>query len=163
MLKTCSECNRLFKGEGTKCSKCSSMPEDVNSLEACCKCGVVSGNLISGYCMKCAVREESVDNFKVVRNYLYANPGLDIRTLSNATMVSMIEINSYIVAGKLDVLEGVNTITSGKCEECGAEISTGSICMSCKRNRVQIERIKSQINQKISNGLNSKEIGFRSR
>ena len=151
MLKKCVECGRLFSGEGDKCSKCSIETVEVNKISQCAVCGVFTLDLIQGLCRKCAVKDPDIDNFKIVRDYLYDNPKLNIRTLSLDTGVSISEINTYVVEGRLDVVSGVSFDENRRCKSCGAVIASGAYCTTCQRNYDRILETKRQLERSISN------------
>lgn len=140
MLKKCEVCERLFKGEGDTCSKCKNKKGATRELGECKDCGVITKNRVEGYCFNCALDE--VDHFKIAREYLYLNPGVSIKGLSKATGVPVEEINNYVREERLDIKEGVSASDKRVCVDCGKEIKNGSLCLSCKRNREELDKLK---------------------
>jgi hypothetical protein len=66
-------------------------------------CGriITSDNDLCGNCMKNDDREE----FKIIREFLYANPGADINKIVSETKVKPSKVLQYIRDGRLDILK----------------------------------------------------------
>lgn len=140
MLKKCEECGRLFKGEGKTCTKCETQEKNTRKLGDCEKCGVITRNRVEGYCFSCAI--DVVDHFKIAREYLYINPGVSVKELSKATGVPIAKINKYVKEERLDMDEGQSGRDKKVCVDCGKEIKKGNLCLSCKRNKEELDEIK---------------------
>jgi len=142
MLITCKECKRLFKGSGDVCSKCENSSNAHNKpLKTCKACGIVTVNHVEEFCFTCAI--DTVDHFKIAKEYLYLNPGVTAKALAEATGISILEINSYIRAGRLDISNEPSQVNEEKvCLDCGQVIDHGNLCLFCKKNREALNEMK---------------------
>lgn len=109
-VKKCIRCGKLFKADSLNLDLCP-------------------------YCIK-------LDNedFEKIRNYLYEHKTATSVELSEATGVSVMQIERYLKNGRLEIPE--NSPIYIKCELCGAEIKSGRICSACSvslSNAVRVE------------------------
>jgi len=141
MLKTCQECKRLFEGNGQLCSKCKTSTNNNKTLGTCKSCSIVTVNRIEDYCFTCAF--DQVDHFKIAKTYLYLNPRVTVKALSEATGISVLEINRYVKEGRLDISDEVSQVNKEKiCLDCGQVIDYGNLCLFCKKNREELKQSK---------------------
>lgn len=93
----------------------------------CDKCGRVF-QTIAGIklCSRC--RESDDDMFKVVREYIYDNPGATVPEVSEATEVSEKKILKFLREGRLETKGEAMLID---CEKCGTSIASGRYCNQC--------------------------------
>jgi len=109
----------------------------------CKKCGKVFA--YNGYntCPQCKKQDE--EEFMVVKEYVYDNPGADIQLVSQETGVEVKKILRYLRDGKLEIREGNGNLILD-CERCGAAIKTGRFCERCT---VEMQReLRSSISPK---------------
>lgn len=100
-------------------------------LRNCSKCGRLYGYSGSPLCSFCI--EEQEDEYKIVRDYLYDNPGSNVVEVSEATGVSTEQIMRFLREERLQISsENVNMLL--ECETCGKPITTGRFCHACKDN-----------------------------
>ncbi len=95
------------------CSNCGRMFQSVAGVKLCGRC-----------------RTSDDDIFKVVREYIYDNPGATIPEVSEATEVAEDKILKFLREGKLEI-KGDGMLLD--CEKCGASISSGRFCDACTR------------------------------
>lgn len=101
-LKTCSKCGRSFADSTGKMNFCSRCVPDVE------------------------------DEFKVVRDYLYDNPGATVKEVSEATGVSETIILKLLRDERIELTDDSAGIL--KCQSCGIDIKMGKYCDNCKHN-----------------------------
>lgn len=93
----------------------------------CEKCGrmfkTIAGIKLCGRC-----RESDDDMFKVVREYIYDDPGATVSEVSQATEVPEEKILNFLREGRL-VSKGDAMLID--CEKCGKPIASGKYCGSC--------------------------------
>ena len=141
MLKTCKECKRLFKGSGDLCSKCKTSKDHKKELGHCKTCDILTVNRVEGYCFTCAI--DKVDHFKIAKAYLYLNPKVTAKALSEATGVPISEIKRYIKEERLDISAEVSQVNKEKvCLDCGIVIDYGNFCVFCKKKREELNQLK---------------------
>ena len=97
------------------------------TLKNCAKCGrMFSATLDQKHCSKCTENDE--EEFKVVREYIYDNPGCNIGEVAEATEVDEDKILKFLKQGKLELKgEGVGY----GCDKCGINITSGKYCEKC--------------------------------
>ncbi len=83
-------------------------------------------------CPTCMSIEEK--RFQRVRQFIKDNPGLSVTDISFETKVPASKILNYIKEERLEVISGEGFL---KCKNCGAEITTGMFCSSCKKATIQ--------------------------
>lgn len=95
----------------------------------CAKCGRLF-NYIQGppLCPSCTQALEK--KFDEVKQYIYDHPQADIKEVSEACNVSVIQITQWIREERLAFSE--DSLIGIKCERCGAIIKTGRFCKACK-------------------------------
>lgn len=103
----------------------------MSDLRNCSKCGRLFGYSGRPLCSFCI--EEQEDEYKIVRDYLYDNPGSNVVEVSEATGVDSEQIMRFLREERLQISsENVNMLL--ECETCGKPITTGRFCHSCKDN-----------------------------
>ena len=99
-------------------------------LKSCEKCGRKFGALASeSLCTKCSA-ENIESDFKKVRDYLYDNPGADVREVSEETGVSERVILKLLKDERIEIVDESNGLLA--CERCGVSIKSGRVCDECK-------------------------------
>ena len=93
----------------------------------CEKCGRAFNNDGKKMCRRC--RSDSDDNYKIVKEYVYDNPGATIVEVHEATGVSEKEILLYLREGRLEITDETNFILD--CQRCGVGIKSGKYCDKC--------------------------------
>lgn len=79
-------------------------------------------------CPKC--RYEDDEDFRTVKDYLYDNPGADIKKVSDETEVEIKKILQYLKEERITIKEGSEN-TALACEKCSAPITMGRFCNRC--------------------------------
>lgn len=98
-------------------------------LKNCEKCGrMFSAENGHEYCSKCRLDVE--DHFKIVREYIYDNPGSTVKEVEEGTGVSRKEILEYLRQEKLELKNESSEIS---CQRCGKPIKSGRMCPACAR------------------------------
>lgn len=99
-------------------------------LRNCEKCGRMFGSEDGQrLCSKCLLINIE-DDFKLVRDYLYDNPGADVREVAAATGVAKPVILKLLKDDRIEVADNENIVL--KCEVCGKSIKSGRKCEECK-------------------------------
>jgi len=101
------------------------MPE----LRNCIRCGKVFAYTYNPVCNKCLEKEE--EEFKLVKEYIYENPGSTAYEVSEATGVSVEKIMKFLREERLE-LSSENANLLLECESCGRPIKSGRYCEECK-------------------------------
>jgi len=101
------------------------MPE----LRNCLRCGRVFAYTYSPICNKCL--EEDEKEYKIVKEYIYDNPGSTVFEVSDATGVSVEKIMRFLREERLE-LSSENSNLLLECESCGRPIKSGKYCEECK-------------------------------
>lgn len=74
----------------------------MKEVKNCKNCNMIfSTSDGSLFCKKCQTEEEKT--FKMIRDYLYDNPGTSVRDLSTNFNISVRRIEEYIRNGRFDV------------------------------------------------------------
>lgn len=120
-VKKCSRCGRLFKDDGF-------------NPNLCCSCSALDAN-----------------DFEKVRDYLYEYNTATALELSEATGISVEQIERYLKNGRLEIPE--NSPIFIKCEKCGTDIRSGRLCNNCSISlsnslRMEMNFKDSQIGEK---------------
>lgn len=97
----------------TNCEKCGRMFQTIGSIKLCSKC-----------------RETDDDMYKVVREFIYDNPGATVPEVAEATDVAEKKILEFLREGRLETI-GENMLI--ECEKCGEPIKSGKMCDKCNR------------------------------
>jgi len=75
--------------------------------------------------------ETEEDEFKVVKEYIYDNPGATISEVSQETEVSVEKIMRFLREERLEIKSENSNLVLG-CERCGRSINSGRFCENCK-------------------------------
>jgi flagellar operon protein (TIGR03826 family) len=94
------------------------------SLINCPECGKLFEKKARNLCPDCIEKEEQ--DFKLIKDYLYKNPGEGIIAVSEQTGVSDKKIIAFLKEGRLFV-----DASYLNCEHCGKPISSGRYCNKC--------------------------------
>lgn len=101
------------------------MPE----IRNCPRCGKIFTYIGRPICTKCIETEEN--EFKIVKEYVYDNPGATISEVSQETGVTVEKIMRFLREERLEIKsENSNLIL--ECERCGRAINSGRFCENCK-------------------------------
>ncbi len=98
-------------------------------IRNCPRCGRIFTYIASPICGNCIEVEES--EFKVVKEYIYDNPGATIAEVSRETEVTVEKIMKFLRDERLE-LRSENSNLILECEKCGRPINSGRFCESCK-------------------------------
>jgi len=102
-------------------------------IKQCKDCNRLFHSLGNNLCPDCS---EKVDNyFRLVRDYLYANPEADVLEVSKNTGVQESYIFEFLREERLSLNKDSEYI---KCEQCGSAINSGKLCNSCKERLSRI-------------------------
>lgn len=96
-------------------------------LTNCKKCGRAFMNDGNAYCKRC--RGDSEDEYKIVKEYVYDNPGATILEVHEATGVAEKRILQYLREGRLEIVDDTNFVLD--CQRCGVSIKSGKYCDKC--------------------------------
>ncbi len=96
-------------------------------LKNCVKCGrMFSAEEGQKFCSNCYENDDEI--FRLVREYIYDNPGSSVEDVAIATEVDEDKILKFLRQGKLALKgDGVGL----ECERCGKTISSGRYCDAC--------------------------------
>ena len=98
-------------------------------LKNCRSCGrMFSSKNGQEFCSKCRLEVE--DHFKIVREFVYDNPGCTVKEVEEGTGVAREEILEYLREEKLELKE---ESTGLNCQRCGKSIKSGRMCSTCAR------------------------------
>lgn len=102
---------------------------DKMKVKKCIRCGKLFkvDNLNLELCPYCVKLDN--EDFEKIRTYLYEHNTATSVQLSEATGISIIQIERYLKNGRLEIPEGSPIYI--KCERCGAEIKSGRLCPEC--------------------------------
>lgn len=104
------------------------------TIRNCSRCGrMFQAEGATKLCSRCLDNDE--EDFKVVREYVYDNPGANITEVSEETGVSEEKILKFLRQGKLMLKDEVSMVLD--CERCGKPIKTGRFCDSCSHEMSQ--------------------------
>ena len=117
-------------------------------LRSCTKCERAYSFDGNDLCQKC--RYEDDGDFKIVKEYLYDNPGADIKSVAQDTEVEIKKILQYLKEGRITILEGSEN-TALSCERCDASINMGKYCNKC------VNEMKKEINGAIDSSKKEQE------
>jgi len=92
----------------------------------CKHCGILFQSFGAEICPKCTQKLDG--EFIVVKEYLYDHPHANITEIAKDTGVEERTILHFLREGRLSV----DGESGGRCEECGAPISSGKLCKRCK-------------------------------
>jgi len=130
------------------------------SIRNCKRCGRVFPAVSSEkLCSRCRTTDD--DDYKVVREYIYDNPGADVKEVAEETAVAEDKILKFLRDGKL-LLKGENAKVLD-CERCGKGIATGRFCDECSRDLArELKSAFATPAKAVEEGSNNKTRGFRS-
>lgn len=97
-------------------------------IRSCLNCERAFAYDDNDLCPKC--RYEDDGDFKIVKEYLYDNPGADIKRVAKETEVEIKKILMYLKEGRIVIQEGSEN-TALTCERCSKPINMGRFCDSC--------------------------------
>ena len=97
-------------------------------IRSCANCERAFAYDDNDLCPKC--RYEDDGDFKIVKEYLYDNPGADIKRVSDDTEVEIKKILQYLKEGRIVIQEGSEN-TALSCERCSKPVNMGRFCDSC--------------------------------
>lgn len=93
------------------------------------KC-VSCGRIFDGYGLECYdCVEEHERQFNLARDYIWDNPRASMQEIVEETGVSEKLILRFLKEGRLEFDNSAGLIV---CERCGAPITSGTLCRSCK-------------------------------
>lgn len=98
-------------------------------IRNCPRCGKIFNYYGRAICNKCIDIEEN--EFKLVKEYIYDNPGATISEVSQETEVSVEKIMRFLREERLEI-KSDNCNLLLECEKCGRPISSGRFCENCK-------------------------------
>lgn len=114
-VKTCLKCRRFFEYMGY-------------------------GHL---YCPQCKILDDN--DFEKVRDFIYDNGQATAYVISEATGISVHQIEQYLREGRLEIPE--NSPMYIKCEMCGGDIRSGRVCPDCAMKLSNSMRIKMDLDE----------------
>ena len=97
-------------------------------IKSCSKCERAFAYDGEDLCPKCRYGDD--EDFKIVKEYLYDNPGADIKMVSEDTEVEVKKILQYLKEGRIVIAEGSEN-TALACERCSVAINMGRFCNKC--------------------------------
>ncbi|MHB1392768.1 MAG: TIGR03826 family flagellar region protein [Clostridia bacterium] len=98
-------------------------------IRNCPRCGKIFTQMGRPICNKCIETEEN--EFKVVKEYVYDNPGATISEVSQETEVTVEKIMRFLREERLEI-KSENSNMLLECERCGRSINSGRFCENCK-------------------------------
>jgi len=98
-------------------------------IRNCPRCGKIFTYLGRPICSKCLENEEN--EFKVVKEYVYDNPGATISEVAQETEVTVEKIMRFLREERLEI-KSENSNMLLECERCGRAINSGRFCENCK-------------------------------
>ncbi len=100
-----------------------------SNVKQCKQCGGLFQSYGADICQTCA--EKMDQSFRIVKNYIYDHPDVNVVEISKETGVAEKMILGFLREGRLslDAAEGILS-----CESCGAPISGGRFCSKCQNN-----------------------------
>ena len=99
---------------------------EIQSCSNCERAFAFDGNDL---CPRCRFDDDDAE-FKRVKEYLYDNPGADIKEVSDETEVSTKKILQYLKDERITIAEGSKN-TALSCERCSVAINMGKYCNKC--------------------------------
>lgn len=100
-------------------------------IRNCPRCGKIFTYMGRPICRKCLETEEN--EFKVVKEYIYDNPGATISEVSQETGVTVERIMRFLREERLEI-KSENSNLLLECERCGRAIRSGRFCENCKED-----------------------------
>lgn len=102
-------------------------------LANCKECGKLFNLTTSKVCPDCRKSEE--EKFELVKEFLYENPKSTIDAVVEGTGVERELIIKFMRDQRLEET-GLELNHSLNCKRCGAQISSGKFCSSCKNKLI---------------------------
>lgn len=100
------------------------------TIKNCARCGrMFQSEGGAKLCARCLDNDE--EDFKIVREYVYDNPGANIPEVAESTGVAEEKILKFLRQGKLTLKDEQSMVLD--CERCGKPIKTGRFCDDCSR------------------------------
>lgn len=97
----------------------------------CKRCGRIF-NYIGGAPLCQACKDDDEDEFKKIKEYLYANPGAPMSLVATELDISVEKIKRFLREGRLEIVgDEPNFVLD--CESCGKSIKTGRYCDACEK------------------------------
>ncbi len=97
-------------------------------IKNCKKCNRIFADDNFDLCPIC--RDVDMEEFRIVKDFLYDHPGADIQTVSQETGIDTKKIIRFLRDGKLEIRDDSPNLLLD-CERCGMPISTGRFCKKC--------------------------------
>ncbi len=130
------------------------MSEAIN----CKRCGKLF-TYIAGQPLCSTCRKEEEKQFKMVKEYLYVNPGATITEIANELDISIKKIKYYLREGRLEIVGDEGNMML-ECEKCGKAIKSGRYCDICQNElALQLRGAASKITEHMNK--KDKEFGMR--
>jgi len=101
----------------------------MSDIRNCPRCGRIFTYIGRNICNSCIESEEN--EFKIVKEYIYDNPGATISEVSQETEVTVEKIMRFLREERLEI-KSENSNLVLECERCGRSISSGRFCENCK-------------------------------
>lgn len=98
-------------------------------LTRCPRCGDVFSKERFDLCPKC--RTEEVQRLDALSRFIETNPDATLEELERVSGMSKAVILTYAREGRLTSLDAA--AIKVQCEECGAPITSGRFCPSCRK------------------------------
>ena len=98
-------------------------------IRNCPRCGKIFSYIGRPICHNCLESEEN--EFKIVKEYIYDNPGATISEVAQETEVSIEKIMRFLREERLEI-KSENSNLLLECERCGRAINSGRFCDNCK-------------------------------
>jgi len=128
-------------------------------LKNCRSCGrMFSSKEGQEFCSKCRLEVE--DHFKIVREFVYDNPGSTVKQVEDGTGVPREEILEYLREEKLELKQ---ESTALHCQRCGKAIKSGRMCTTCAHELKKGFSKAFEADQKDDNKKNGKNKGWHSK
>lgn len=115
----------------------------------CQECGKIYSYDGFNTCQQCRRSEEK--DFKIVKDYIWENPGAGISEVSEETEIPTKKIIEFLRQGRLEIKDQSNMVLP--CEKCGESIKTGRFCEKCT---LAMDR---EFKQSIGGGNNPSQLG----
>lgn len=98
-------------------------------VKNCSTCGKIFNSVMDvKRCSECRKGDEV--KFKMIREYLYDNPGASIEEVSEHLDIDRIKILHFLREGRIETVGDQMVIN---CEHCGILITHGKYCEKCSR------------------------------
>ena len=128
-------------------------------LKNCRNCGrMFSSKEGQEFCSKCRLEVE--DHFKIVREFVYDNPGSTVKEVEDGTGVPREEILEYLREEKLELKQESAALN---CQRCGKAIKSGRMCNACARELKEGFSKAFESDKKGDNKSNNKNKGWHSK